>query len=418
MAGGSHLPIPMEKGDTSETFQTLATQFRLNEETMAYIKERKIETLNDLRFFFAGESEVAAFLAKKTEIPDVDLMTSRVRAAWHAIRQQALLRETDKSKVDTADLDDMLDDAQLNDAKQSFWRRYKTRYPPEAMPADSLVSRCSREMSKRMLMVYNVNGVKNLMHQITSSKKRKKLGTDLFTEQEEAIDDSLDASQYLDRLHTYLLALALAGAGALTSTEAVSDTSIGAVTTLSVHVPLDIIMAYFWRAKRTSQAIPVVTRLKWLERQDVAERTQWVAAFRDSEETLGTVIRQTMSLRDAHWATSEMAIEEDRRQPPSVREQPGKDSKGPKKPKGRQEPSTQLAIYEPKPPGSREETIAGHKCCLKMKDNTELCKAFQLAQCKGKGKGKCPSGKHQCAVLTNGTGRVCGMGNHGASEHR
>ena len=57
-------------------------------------------------------------------------------------------------------------------------------------------------MSKRMLMVYNVNGVKNLMHQITSSKKRKKLGTDLFTEQEEAIDDSLDANQYLDRLHT------------------------------------------------------------------------------------------------------------------------------------------------------------------------------------------------------------------------
>jgi hypothetical protein len=46
------------------------------------------------------------------------------------------------------------------------------------MPADSLVSRCSREMSKRMLTVYNVHGVKNLMHQITSNKKRKKLGTD------------------------------------------------------------------------------------------------------------------------------------------------------------------------------------------------------------------------------------------------
>ena len=167
------------------------------------------------------------------------------------------------------------------------------------MPADSLVSRCSREMSKRMLMVYNVNGVENLMHQITSSKKRKKLGTDFFTEQEEAIDDSLDASQYLDRLHTYLLALALAGAGAITSTEPVSETSIGAVTTLSVLVPLDIVMAYFWRAKRTCQTLPVVTRLRWLERQDVAESTQWVAAFRDSEDTLGTVIRQTMSLRDA-----------------------------------------------------------------------------------------------------------------------
>ena len=233
---------------------------------MAYIKERKIETLNDLRFLFANESEVATFLSKQPKIPDMELMTSRLRAAWHAIRQQALLRETDKSKVDTADLDDMLDDSQLNDAKQSFWKRYKARYPPEIMPADSLVSRCSREMSKRMLMVYNVNGVKNLMHQITPSRKRKKLGTDLFTEQEEAIDDSLDANQYLDRLHTYLLALALAVAGALTSTEAVSETSMGAVTTLSVLVPLDIVMAYFWRAKRTCQTLPVVARLRWLER--------------------------------------------------------------------------------------------------------------------------------------------------------
>ena len=417
MSSAGHLPIPVEKGETSETFQTLATQFRLNDATMTYIRKRKIENLNDLRFFFADESEVATFLSKETSIPDIDLMTSRVRAAWHAIRQQALLRETDKSKVDTADLDDMLDDSQLNDAKQSFWKRYRTRYPPEIMPADSLVSRCSREMSKRMLMVYNVNGVKNLMHQITSSKKRKKLGTDLFTEQEEAIDDSLDANQYLDRLHTYLLALALAGAGALTATEAVPETSIGAVTTLVVHVPLDIVMAYFWRAKRTCQTLPAATRLRWLERQDVAERTQWVAAFRDSEETLGTVIRQTMNLRDAHWATSEMAIEEDRRQPPREREQPGRDSKGPKKPKGRQD-ATQLATYEPRPPGGKEEIIAGHKCCLTMKDNTKLCKAFQLGQCKGKGKGKCPSGQHQCAVLRNATGRVCGMGSHGASEHR
>ena len=112
MSSAGHLPIPIEKGETSETFQTLATQFRLNDATMTYIRKRKIENLNDLRFFFADESEVATFLSKETSIPDSDLMTSRVRAAWHAIRQQALLRETDKSKVDTADLDDMLDGIQ------------------------------------------------------------------------------------------------------------------------------------------------------------------------------------------------------------------------------------------------------------------------------------------------------------------
>jgi hypothetical protein len=211
VASGSSLPIPVQREGADATFRALAEQFRLNEETATHIKESKIETLSDLRFFFASESEVATFLSKEGSIPDLELMTARLRAAWHAIRQQASMRETDKSKVDTTDLDDMLDDAELNDAKQTFWRRYKMRFPPELMPADSLVSRCSREMSKRMLMVHNVHGVKTLMHQITSSKKGKKLGTDLFTEQEEAMDDSIDAHQYLDRLYTYLLALGLQG---------------------------------------------------------------------------------------------------------------------------------------------------------------------------------------------------------------
>ena len=64
MATGSDLPIPVQKDGTGETFQALADQFQLNMETMDYIKNCKIETLNDLRFFFANESEVATFLDK------------------------------------------------------------------------------------------------------------------------------------------------------------------------------------------------------------------------------------------------------------------------------------------------------------------------------------------------------------------
>ena len=40
-------------------------------------------------------------------------------------------------------------------------------------------------------MVYNVNGVKNLMYQITTGKKRKKRGTDLCIGQEEVVNDSV-----------------------------------------------------------------------------------------------------------------------------------------------------------------------------------------------------------------------------------
>ena len=108
MANGSDLPMPMQKDERAETFQALADQFQLNMETMDYIKNCKIETLNDLRFFFANESEVATFLDKAQSIPDIELMTSRVRAAWHAIRQQASFGNTTSvhvlAKSDTATL--------------------------------------------------------------------------------------------------------------------------------------------------------------------------------------------------------------------------------------------------------------------------------------------------------------------------
>ena len=123
MASGSNLPIPVQEDGTEQTFQALADQFRLNKEAMDHIKDSKIETLNDLRCFFASEGEVEALLSKSEEISDIELMTSRIRAAWHAIRQQASLRESNKSKIDAADLDDMLDGVQLNDAEQSFWSR-------------------------------------------------------------------------------------------------------------------------------------------------------------------------------------------------------------------------------------------------------------------------------------------------------
>ena len=54
------------------------------------------------------------------------------------------------------DLDTMLEDAELRDVKQAFWKRCRMRFPAEVHPADSLLSRVSRELSARMLCVYAV----------------------------------------------------------------------------------------------------------------------------------------------------------------------------------------------------------------------------------------------------------------------
>ena len=68
-------------------------------------------------------------------------------------------------------------------------------------------------MDKRLLTVYDIWKVRRLKHQVTTSRKRKQVGDGLFTfENESYKEPNHDASAYLSRLHTYLLAMAITGA--------------------------------------------------------------------------------------------------------------------------------------------------------------------------------------------------------------
>ena len=108
-----------------------------------------------------------------------------MRSAWAAVRACALKRESGKAASSIVELDDPLEEATLREVKVNFWRRYKLRYPAEIMPSDTLVSRCYRELDKRLLSVYNVWTVKTLMCQVTMSRRRKKVGTDLYVFEDE-----------------------------------------------------------------------------------------------------------------------------------------------------------------------------------------------------------------------------------------
>ena len=59
--------------------------------------------------------------------------------------------------------------------KGSFWRRYKLKYPPEVVPADSLVGKCYRELPKRVLQVYRRDAAKNVMFQVTAYRRKKQV---------------------------------------------------------------------------------------------------------------------------------------------------------------------------------------------------------------------------------------------------
>ena len=110
--------------------KALQDQFKLSSEVMAAFKTSKVDTLTELRFIFASEEEAGAYVKAISNLADVSIMVARVRHMWHAIRQQASVRESCKSRIDEADLDDMLDDKALVDAKNAFWKRHKLKFPP------------------------------------------------------------------------------------------------------------------------------------------------------------------------------------------------------------------------------------------------------------------------------------------------
>ena len=396
------LNLVPKAGTANQVFAELATNFKLADEVKDALIRAKLENLDEFRFFFDEESKVEPWVNKLKLGEDQGVQAARVRRAWAAVRLYFQHLEQDRSKVVASDLDTMLDDTELRDKKVAFWRIYHLRFPAEIHPADATLSRVTREISKRMLCVYNIWKVRTLQFQLHTSSRKRKLGDNLFTEDKEEDDHTpQDWDSYLDKLHTLLIAYAMAGTSKLTlaagSTVATFDT-LGVDSAQHVETPLDIMMAYLYRAKRTSSALPPSKRLGWLTHRDTEERSEWVTKFRESRLTLGQVVRDTMAARDAHWLPTTATLspentitsEKDKRLTPA----------------GANPSTSQFQLGKP---------INGRQVAKSMKDGSKLCQAFQHSQCKNKP--PCPQGQHRCALVTKKE-RICGAAGHGAASCR
>ena len=399
-------PMPVQKATREETFKCLVQDFALDEKVLKKLIESPIQNLEEFRFYFVQESEIATWLADIDLGKEQRIMEARARRAWHSVKQMATLREADRTRSDTADLDDMLDEVSLRDVKTEFWKRYKLRFPADITPSDSMVSRCHREMGRRMLMVFNVWQARSLMHQVTSSQKKRKIAESLFVVdavEEETPQRTVD--QYLDRMYTYLLALAIAGAqkapGCPQATEA-----LGAESTSYVMVPLDLMQSYYWRARRASQCVPEHARLGWLEKLDTEERGLWVSSFRDSNSTLGVVVSQVMQKRDAHWAFTSIPMP--RGEPPRTDRR-----------NDRNDRRSGGATKPPPPPPApmAQQKLAPGTIATRLRDGTAICHLFQTGKCSKMRDRQCQHGVHKCGKV-NKKNRVCGMPNHGADQCR
>ena len=173
----------------------------------------------------------------------------------------------------------------MRDVKIAFWQRYKLWFPAEVRPSDMVVSRVSRELTQQVHAVrFQHLEVKNLKFQFTTVQKKRKLGDNLYTEATETDEHvSKDAETYLDKLYILMLAYAIAGAAPLAGvSDPTKERTLGANSTDFVEVPLDVVLAYWFRAKRFAASVPVKHRLAWLQVRDTDERSEWVTHFRES----------------------------------------------------------------------------------------------------------------------------------------
>ena len=386
--------IPLEKGSPKEVLSKLGDNFGWDDGVITALLNLGVESLQEFRFLWASEQAIETWIGKLGLGDKALFMTARVRRAWAAVGLYFRQMEQDRSKVALSDLDTMLGETELRDTKQQFWRRYKLRFPPEVRPADTTISRVAREMQKRMLCVYNIWRVKTLQFQLTTSQKKRKLGDSLYIEDgddEEVV--AHDVENYLDRLFTLLLAYSMAGCSGVTGApDAAQELSLGADTTKFINVPMDIVYKYFYRAKRSAMALPMGQRLSWLQARDVEERSEWVSKFRESNQTLGQVMCEVFTSRDAHWSSPSAAA--DRKTPaPTAASQNSPVKEAP----------SSLKMGKP---------VNGKPVALTLKDGVKLCPQFQRGNCKAK---PCPQGAHRCAAVLRAN-RVCGAYSHGANQ--
>ena len=135
---------PVDRGSKEETFIALTADFGFDEKVKGLFIKSPME--KEIDIFVAADETLKG--------PEQRIQIARVRRAWAAVRQNGLRKENRNTVSSVAELDDLLEEGTLRDVKVQFWKRYKAKYPVEVSPSDQLLSRCCREMEKRLLTVY------------------------------------------------------------------------------------------------------------------------------------------------------------------------------------------------------------------------------------------------------------------------
>ncbi|CAE7417046.1 unnamed protein product [Symbiodinium sp. CCMP2592] len=353
--------VPRVEQDIKASMDSLQMNFGLDAKVVAEVLGTGIRHLEEFRFLFENEAAIGTWVGKLGLGDATMLQTARLRRAWKATCTYYTQAEQDRSKVALADLDSILADSELRTLKEAFWIRYKLRFPAEVQPSDATVSRISRELSKRMLCIYDVWRVRSLQFQLGTSQKRRKLADGLYTDEPE-VDEVVarDVDTYLHKLHTLMIAYALNGVQVIAGVDPAGEKALGANSCQFVEAAMQVAPAQ---------------RLGWLQHRDAEERAEGPG---HSEQIL----------KRAHWLA------------------PALPEAGPVAPKPQPvitEP-TKSSLFVSGP------MVGGKPTARVMKDGTKLCGDYQRGSCK-----HAPPCPNRCAVVLRAE-RVCGAPNHGAAK--
>ncbi len=384
MVGGVVVAGPQQPANVDDMFQKVKEQFKLDDAVIKYFKDDiGIESLEDFSRLFSSEAEVGPVVEKVPGSPDVKrlLQAARVRQAWIGVRDAMVTATTRNKKCEEdPDLDNPLPQHELDELENAFWKRHHLYFEADEAPADTLVSRCSRELTRRLLTVRDVWKVKVVAQEQSGGKKRTELAKDIaiVLDTDPPIGKpEVSVRKYLDLLWTLLLGYAKAGV--LPRADAPKDGEPrGSTSTMYVSVPLDVCMRYHKRAQSFAMQLPPADALDILVSRDEAERRAWVDRFRSSTLTLGEVMADVYDKRQGIWATLPLAAD-----------------KGSSSSRRRRSPSPRKAQGHKITPGG-------------------YCVEFNTSRCSE----PCPYGaKHRCNAPLK-TGRPCNLPNHNAARCR
>ena len=396
------LPAVVAQPNVQQVFQDIGNQFLWEPVVVQWLTDPGglgCVGVNDFMYAATDEAGVADLVRMINGVTNIHQQISRVKQAWVALRQAYSDQEALKRKrQDDTDLDSLLQQPVLDSLSDMFHARCHLTLPPHLAPSDALVSRLAKELDKRVLSVRDVWKSRTLEHQLKRQKRKTQITSSFPLVQD---DDDEDVSvqrtvhNYLELLHTLLLAYGIAGVNRLPMAPAAELRTTDSTT--CVQAPLDILMRYFWRAQRQVHMLPHNRQLMWLTTKDEQERSKWVDIYRNSGLELGQVVSQVFSQREAMWEIDQEV--------PSPKRGQAAGGEGGKGSGGKAPPAKSTSSAS----GSGTGQL---KTASTFKDGTTVCAGYNSS--KGCNDKKCQD-KHLCAVVLP-SGRVCG-GRHPAMNH-